>query len=83
MPYDEIRGRVVYVNYSDARRIMGLLKSMRAQSSNKSTRTFMMRLWQKLEMVRDMDYSPAAGYQLFLGPKESDLYHDCRDALSI
>lgn len=73
--------KVVYVTYQEAQKLRPFFGYARKYGPYKEARESAMRIFQELENVRQIDYSPLRGHQIFLSPNDYEFFIDALGAM--
>lgn len=73
--------KVVYVTYEEASRLGPFFSYARVHGPYKEARESASRILRELENVRQVDYSPLRGYQMFLKEDDYEFFIDSLGAM--
>lgn len=77
-----VRGtHAVYANYEDAQKLIPVFEYYARSGSWRDLRMDARTIVRELEEVRNIDYDPLPGRQMFLTQEQYDFYHDVRDEI--
>lgn len=77
----EMRKRVLFVSYAEAERMMPFFEYAKVHGPYKEARRSAARILGELSHIRNIDYSPLKGAQLFLSEGDYEFYIDTINAV--
>ena len=72
---------VTFVTYAEAQRLIPFFKFAKTSGPRKEIRESASRILRELGQVRDVDYGPSKGYQMFLREVDFEFYLDALNAM--
>ncbi len=75
--------RVVYVDYEEAQKLIPFFKLAKTHGPYKEARMSAGRILKELGNVRQVDYAPLEGYQLFLSSEDYEFFIDTLGAMEV
>ncbi len=65
--------RVMFIDYEEAQRLLPIFKDLK-RYPDREIKVLAGEIYRELELVKDMDYEPLGGKQVFLSRKEKELF---------